>query len=224
MYRSWELWLKGVEQHCSMTFDSKCASDNRNAMFIMPLHPLVIQGANYFKQTSLVYTSVRVSDSDIEPGTYTFAIYSWKYHGLRPAISLVPVCLNKNVRENLFDYLESGVAFHDEKSALNKPQIQEIEKVHHGIWEKEKQNHLHQTKQMCAYRLESLNTSMRGRRNVVEEQLSSTTNENIHRMKQGELKNINADYQKQKDKIEKAMSRVDIHAQPIVFGKLRVEN
>ena len=46
LYREWESWLKGSEQHLSITFDPACASQNPKVAFIMPLHPLVKTGSH----------------------------------------------------------------------------------------------------------------------------------------------------------------------------------
>ncbi|MDR2740083.1 MAG: hypothetical protein LBB68_09690 [Treponema sp.] len=41
----WEKWLKGGDLYLSITFESYCATNQPDAVFLMPLHPLVRQAA-----------------------------------------------------------------------------------------------------------------------------------------------------------------------------------
>ncbi len=45
LYRDWEKWLKGDDQHLLITFEAECAIENRSCQFIMPIHPLAIQAS-----------------------------------------------------------------------------------------------------------------------------------------------------------------------------------
>ena len=45
VYREWEKWLKGSDQHLPITFEADCATQHPDAVFIMPTHPLVKQAA-----------------------------------------------------------------------------------------------------------------------------------------------------------------------------------
>lgn len=221
IFRSWEKWLKGSEQHCSITFESECAADNRDIFFIMPLHPLVLQAAAFLESPEPVYTAFTVTDSDMAPGVFNFAIYAWEYKGVRPEIKLVPVC-DDIVRESFFDNLESGVALDGESIMPAESDFGSLDKIHHGLWKREKEAHKKHTQEICSYRLDSLQTSNRGRINVVEDQLSSATNEKIRKMRQAQLNNIQNEYERELAEIKKAELSADIHSRPIVFGVVKV--
>ncbi len=222
MFRTWEKWLKGAEQHCGITFESECAADNRDIFFIMPLHPLVLQAAAFLESPEPVYTAFTIIDQDTPSGEYHFAIYAWEYKGIRPEIKLVPVCEDQTIHENFFEYLESGVSLSFEGVMPGDDNFDQLDKQHHSLWQEAKEAHQKQTTEICSYRLESLQTSQRGRINVVEDQLSSATNEKIRRMRLAQLNNIQTEYERDLEELKKAEASTDIHSRPIVFGILKI--
>jgi len=223
MFRDWEKWLKGAETHVAITFDSTCAADHREALFVMPLHPLVQQAAHYLDVADPVYTALRVTDDNLAAGRYPFAIYAWEIKGLRPELRLVPVCDNEVVRQNFFDYLEAGASIDPSEFRVPDEDLASIDNVHHGLWSKEKAVHQSKTAEMVHFRQESLEISHRGRINVIEKQIENATNEKIRKMKQAQLNNVQADYERKRVELQSAQSAADIHARPVVFGTLIVE-
>lgn len=223
VWRSWEKWLKGAEQHCSVTFDSKCAADQRDIFFIMPLHPLVLQAASFLESPDPVYTAMKVIDVDSPAGTHLFAVYAWEYKGFRPEIKLVPICADEVIYENFFDYTESAVTLNTDLIP-NDPDFEQLDTYHYESWVRAKEAHQKKTLEICAYRRESLETSHIARLNILEDQISSATNEKIKRMRQAQKDNIQADYDREVAMLVKAEAGADIHARPVVFGVLKVEN
>jgi cob(I)alamin adenosyltransferase len=70
MYNKWDKWLKGSDQHLLMTFDAETAINNPEAVFIMPLHPLVKQAAEFFKLEGKAHANLSVV-SDLLPRLIT---------------------------------------------------------------------------------------------------------------------------------------------------------
>ncbi|VGO17570.1 RNA polymerase-associated protein RapA [Pontiella desulfatans] len=223
MFRDWEKWLKGAEPHAVITFDSSCAADHREALFVMPLHPLVKQAARYLDVAEPVHTALRVQDADLASGSYPFAIYAWEIKGLRPELRLVPVCNSDEIRQGFFDCLESGASIDPSTHLVPDEEIDSIDKVHHRLWEQEKAEHQAKTAEMVRFRQESLETSHRGRINVIEKQIDNATNAKIRKMKEAQLNNVQADYERKRAELQSAESAADIHARPVVFGTLVVE-
>lgn len=223
MYRTWEKWLKGSDQHCIVTFDSTCAADQRDAQFIMPLHPLVLQAALFLETAEPVYTALRVHDSDLGRGEHLFAIYAWEFKGIRPELKLIPVCGNKSLQENFFDYLESGVGIAPDKTLPTNEAFESLDEFHHELWKQEKTAHDVKTKDICAFRRESLETSHQGRVNIISDQLANATNDKIRRMKQAQLNNTQAEFERKIEELQKAETISDIYARPVVFGVIKVE-
>ena len=223
MYRTWEKWLKGSDRHCTITFDSACAADQRDAHFIMPIHPLVLQAALFFDAAEPVYTAFRVTDASINKGQYIFAIYAWEYKGIRPDLKLIPVCDNESIQQNFFDYLETGVEVDPHKILPPDDTFENLDKLHHNLWKNEKITHDQKTKEICAYRRESLETSHRGRINIISEQIENATNDKIRKMKQAQLNNTQVDFNRKIGELQKAETVSDIYARPVVFGVVKVE-
>jgi hypothetical protein len=223
MNREWEKWLKGSEPHCVITFESSCAADHRDAHFVMPLHPLVLQAAHFLESAEPVYTALRITDQEVTPGDYLFAIYAWEYKGVRQELKLIPVCENTTIRENFFDYIESGAEMVPDMVLHEEKAFAELDRIHHGLWNKEREEHHRKAQEISSFKRVSLETSHRGRQSVVSEQLSNATNEKIRRMKQAQLNNNQADFERRMSELDIAEKGSDIHARAVVFGVLRME-
>ncbi|MEI6704516.1 MAG: helicase-related protein, partial [Deltaproteobacteria bacterium] len=78
LYREWEKWLKGSNQHFPLTFEAACATEHRDAAFITPIHPLAIQAGRAIAPEQKLCTMFRVMDTTITPGKYPFAVYQWQ--------------------------------------------------------------------------------------------------------------------------------------------------
>ena len=78
-YREWENWLKGADQHLSITFESDCATEHPEAAFIMPLHPLVKQAAEVLPSDTnqRAVAMLKVQANEVPAGCYEFVIYQW---------------------------------------------------------------------------------------------------------------------------------------------------
>ena len=220
----WEKWLKGDKQHCSVTFDSEAASNNREALFIIPVHPLVLQAARFFNKEEVVYSGCRVHDNDIKAGIYPFAVYSWDYKGVQPEIKLVPVCKNEKIRQNFFEYLKNGTGDKIDKSDIpEKSVFMELDKIHHKLWSKEKENYIKKANDICKFRAKSLQISYQGRMNVLQEQLSNVTDEKIRKMRQYQIKNIQNKHEQKIKELSEAEMSIDIHTRPVIFGIIKIE-
>jgi len=222
MNRLWEKWLKGAEQHCSLTFDSECAADNRDAHFVMPLHPLVKQAASRVDLEASPYTAFQVSGAELQPGEFRFAIYAWEYKGIRSELRLVPVCEDRVLREEFFSLLETAIDLPSTKSCATET-FDDLDQIHRRIWEGAVSEHVAKTRETCDFRKQSLETSHKARLNAIQDQLDRSTNEKIRRMKESQLQNAQAEYERRLAELEQAAQSADIHARPVLFGVVRIE-
>lgn len=222
-YREWENWLKGGSQHLQITFESDCAKQHPDAAFIMPLHPLVKQAALSFDTKQRVLTSLAVASNEIPAGRYEFAIYQWRFHGIKEDLVLKPIASNAMVNEHLGQLLESAVdcpeAMPDgfEASVWDR-----LDAQHYGLWKDAKINHRQKTQELAEYRRESLSTSHRARIALLEEQLSQATNEKIRKMRRSQIAAAEADYARRIQELDIAMEKADIVACPVAYGVIRV--
>ena len=106
VYREWEKWLKGSDQHLSITFEADCATQHPNAVFIMPTHPLVKQAAAALNAEQDAFTTLKVKTNKVSPGRYEFAIYQWQFLGIRDHLVLKPIVSSEMLMPHLNYLLE----------------------------------------------------------------------------------------------------------------------
>jgi hypothetical protein len=222
--RDWEKWLKGGEPLLRITFDGVTAKENRDASFIMPVHPLAQQAAQDQAKRETIYTVCKVVDSSVPSGNYPFAIYQWKKHGVREDAVLQPICMNPDIAESFLELLERAESAKDSQHELPAQAVfDQLDAEHHHLWTQQRKEHQEQTKKLALYRAESLNTSHRARLALLNEQLRKTSEGNIQRMRRAQIDKAEGDYQRRKQGLEKLAQSADITAQPVAFGLLIVE-
>lgn len=222
-YREWENWLKGGSQHLAITFESDCAMQHPEAAFIMPLHPLVKQAALSFDTKQRVITNLEVVSNEIPIGRYEFAIYQWRFHGIREDLVLKPIASNAMVTEHLGRLLESAAdcpgAMPD---GLGASVWDDLDAQHYSLWNDARSRHRQKTQEQAEYRRESLSTSHRARIALLEEQLSQATNEKIQKMRRSQIAAAEADYARRIQELDIALERADIVAGPVAYGVIHV--
>ncbi|MEW8200373.1 MAG: hypothetical protein AB2777_22330, partial [Candidatus Thiodiazotropha endolucinida] len=219
-YKQWENWLKGGESRFAITFDAQEAVENQSAAFITPLHPLVRQAASAMEPGGpKPICVVQAVDADIPSGQYPFVTYEWRYSGVREDLVLYPVAQSPEVTQRLSDLLEYG-----RPGSLPDDQVPEqalfdqLDAAHYELWSKARSDHKEQNQRIADYRRESLTTSHRGRVAMLEDRLAQATNEKIRRMRQGQLSNAEADYQRRLAELDEAVKKADLNAEPVAYG------
>jgi superfamily II DNA or RNA helicase len=223
-YREWENWLKGGNPHLLITFDAACASQNPDAAFIMPLHPLVRQASRAFDTTKRVVTTLKVRDRFVPGGDYLFAIYQWQFHGIREDLVMCPVASSERITAHLGKLLEK--AEENQTSVDNVPESSawdELDVHHYKLWSEAREKHQRRTQELAQYRRESLTTSHRARISLLEEQLGQASNDKIRRMRQAQIAAAEADYARRIQELDIAMERADITAQPVAYGVIHID-
>ena len=221
-YREWENWLKGGDPHLSVTFESDCATQHPKAAFIMPLHPLVKQAAASFETKERVIVSLKAQDDEVSTGHYEFAIYQWRFHGIREDLVLKPVASSEPVTARLGRLLEKAV---DADPVDSGSQVWDaLDAQHYTLWNEARAKHQQRTQELVAYRKESLSTSHGARLALLEEQLKQAGDERLQRMRRSQITVAEADYARRIEELESAMERVDIIAEPVAYGVLNIED
>jgi len=223
MFREWERWLKGADQHLPMTFESECAGRNKEAAFIMPLHPLVRQAAQYFEGEEPLCTAMAVCDANLPAGHYPFAVYAWEYCGLRNDLEICCVSRDPDLTAVLPDLLPKASLCDLSQSEIPDERVRnDLDAVHHRLWSDARQAHRQRTEAMSRARRESLATSHRARVALLREQLSTAINDKIRRMRQAQIDTAEADYAHRGDELAGAGEKADILARPVAFGMIHV--
>jgi superfamily II DNA or RNA helicase len=222
-YREWENWLKGGNPHLLVTFESDCATQHPEAAFIMPLHPLVKQAAMSFDTRQRVITTLKVQANEVLAGRYEFAIYQWRFHGIREDLVLRPIASSEAVTAHLGRLLEKAVdATTEVPGDGGAPVLDELDAQHYKLWSEARAKHRQRTQELAEYRRESLSTSHRARIALLEEQLKQASNEKIQKMRQSQITTAEADYARRIQNLDIAMERADVTAEPVAYGLIQV--
>ena len=223
IYREWENWLKGGSQHLPITFESDCAVRHPGAAFIMPLHPLVRQAAQSLEIGQRVIANLSAVSHEIIVGSYEFAIYQWRYHGIREDMVLKPVASNILVTEHLGRLLENATDCSEAiLDGFDASAWDGLDGQHYNLWNDARDEHKQRTKELAKFRRESLSTSHRALISLLEEQLCEATNEKIQTMRRSQIAAAEADYARRVQELDIALERADIIAGPVAYGVIHI--
>ena len=221
-YRDWENWLKGGDPHLSITFESDCATQHPEAAFVMPLHPFVKQAAKSFDTKERVIVSLKAQANEVPAGRYEFAIYQWRFQGIRDDLMLKPIASSEAVTPHLSHLLEKAVDA-DNQNESNATVWDELDAHHYKLWSEERTDHQRRNQELAKYRKESLSTSHQARMALLIEQLAQANDEKIQRMRQSQIKSATADYNRRIQELDKALDKADVIAEPVAYGTLIIE-
>ena len=222
VYREWEKWLKGSDQHLSITFEADCAARDPDVVFIMPTHPLVKQAAAVLNTDQDVVTTLKVRTNKVPTGRYEFAIYQWRFLGIREQLVIKPIASSEALTPHLNYLLERAVDSDARESEILIEQ-DALEKMHQQMWSEARDKHRERTQALADYRKESLLTSHQKRVSLLQDRIAQATDPRIQLMRRSELANAEADYQRRIQEFDEAMAKADVTAEPVAYGVLEVE-
>jgi hypothetical protein len=223
-YRDWEAWLKGASPHLAVTFDSECASQQTEAAFVMPLHPLVRQAALAVDIRRKVHTRLKVQAANVPPGRYDFAVYQWRYHGLRENLVLQPVASSQCVATHLTRLLQEAEDATMDADGSAAAEFDALDAQHYALWAQAHDEHRRRTREQVAFRRESLTTSHKARMALLNEQLRAATDDGIRNMRRGQQATAESDYSRHLQELDIAVERADLTSSPVAYGTLSVES
>lgn len=227
VYREWEKWLKGTEQHLPITFEAEGATQHPNAVFIMPVHPLVKQaeaGLNTQQENTQqeVVTTLKVTTDKVPAGRYEFAIYQWQFLGNKDDLELKPITSSDVLVPHLRPLLEMAV----DNATISNISLREkeaIETMHHLSWSEAREKHRERIDSMLEYQRENLLTSFQKRVSLLKEKIDQVPDPNIQRMRRQQIANAEADYNRRIQELEQGTEKADITAELVAYGILEVE-
>ena len=222
VYREWERWLKGTDQHLSITFEADCAVQYPDAVFIMPTHPLVKQAADALNTEQEIVTILKVRTNKVPSGRYEFAIYQWRFLGIREHLVLKPIAASEVLTPHLNDLLERAEDSGTQESPILTEQ-NALENVQQQLWAEERAKHQEHTRALASYRKESLLTSHQKRAELLEDKIAQATNVNIQRMRRSELNKVEIDYRRRIHEFDEAAGKADVTTELVAYGVLEVE-
>lgn len=222
-YREWENWLKGTNPHLRITFDPAVAIENPDATLLSPVHPLVRQAANFFGKRDRAVTACVVASGTVPGGDYPFAVYQWRFLGLQDDLKLQPVALNDRLQAQ-FGQLLSRAAPLDVVSGQMPTEaiLSKLEGTHYAQWLKARDEHRTASAKRAAFRLASLESSYKARIALLQDQLNKATDERIQRMHRSQIERAVAEHARRVQDVERAKETVDLQADLVAFGTIRV--
>ena len=154
----------------------------------MPLHPLVKQATQALNSKQKVFSNLFVASNDIPAGNYEFAIYQWRFHGIKEDLVLKPIAFDGDVTRLLGKLLENAMDCpNDVSGELGSSIWDDLDAQHYSLWSDARKIHRNKTQELAEYRRESLSTSHRARIAFLEEQLRLATNEKIQQMRGSQI-------------------------------------
>ena len=146
----------------------------------MPQHPLVKQAIQSHDFGQEVITNLSVKSTHVKPGVYMFAVYQWRYHGVREDLVLKPIASDPVVSENLINLLQEAKDNPEYLSSeIKRTDFEKLEEQHYPLWEKAIQEHLHHTKRIVDFKKENLLASHKARMNFLKERLVQAKDKKI---------------------------------------------
>ena len=223
-YRAWERWLKGGDPHLSMTLEGDCARQHPDAAFITPLHPLVKQAAMSLKTDRRVFTVLKAQSNEAPAGRYEFAVYQWQFHGIREDLLLKPIASSEAVTPHLGKLLESALETSSADPVDSATALWDaLDEQHYTVWSEAKEEHRQRTRELVAYRRESLSKSHQARMAILAEQLAQASDEKLQRMRRSQIAAAEADYTRRIEELKTAMGKTDIIAEPVAYGIIELQ-
>ena len=225
MYSKWENWLKGGEPNLKITFDSETAVNEPAIAFIMPLHPLVKQAAEFFKLDSRAYTKMYVVSNLLPQSDYCFSVYYWKLNGIKKDQCLKIIAETDNIACHIEQLLKEAIDNETVKySDLSEKAWKTLDDRHYEIWQEAKNEHYEKNKLIIQYQYESLSISHKARMKLLSEHLNAASNEKIRTMRRREIDNAAADYSRRIQDLELSIAKADIEFEPVAYGIITVRN
>jgi len=220
IYKTWEQYLNNSVPFEKITFDGQYAAENDDVVFIMPTHPLVKQALKCFEDEP-VTCSLKVHSDEIPAGRYPFVIYEWLYKGVKPDNKLQIITSENFGNAALLDLIyKASDGFADVVEVDQTP----LEEIHYRVWQLAKDDYVRTAEQIIGYKKESLISSQKARRRMIEERLRNENDIRIIRMKQSELANQESIFSEKMESLTRQVQQSDIVTRKLVIGILQVEN
>lgn len=223
IYLEWENWLKGTDPLLRVTFESDCKRENPDAVLIMPTHPLVKQAASALDTEQAVVTTLKVRDNTVPTGRYEFAIYLWHFLGVRENLDLKPIALDEVLAPHLDRLLKEAVDHEDH--IPNKTSVWgELDVQHQQLWAEALKRHQETAREMVNFQKENLSRHHQKRIAILESRRAQVNDPNIRRMRESQIARAQIDYEQRMQKLDTAIAKADITAEPVAYGILEVKS
>lgn len=216
----WTQWLEGSgEETRRLTLDPQLA-DKDDIELLSPAHPLVRAAASYigdFVGGSTV--SLTVSSTELPAGRYPFALYGWTTLGVRDDYEikvLTSSAASDDTIGRLLLTAEPGTA------SLSPAEAESLDTAHYRRWAQARDEHSERAQGHVAAQLASLELSHAARVAQLKDQIAEASHPNIVRMREGQLRSAEEDFDRRSLELRKAAERCDVTTTVLCTGVLEV--
>lgn len=220
--REWSEWLKGSNQHLTITVDPTTAKENPKAVLITPVHPLAQQASRALVSKGVFVTCLKVKSNELPPGTYPFVIHQWTRKGVREDVLLQPVSREPKLVELFPRLIAEAVSSDAEAGVPPASNFDALESDHYALFARGRAQHQERERELVAFQRASLETSHRARVANLQEMIINAGNDKIRLMRNVELQNAEADFRRRIDQLDLAASQADILSQQIARGVIMI--
>lgn len=241
-FRQWETYLKrgyiinpetgDASSHARIriTTEPEIAQSSPNILLLSPLHPFVKQAANacraLIEQKHTVH--LKLETSDVPAGNYPFAIYQWKYIGIRQDSEFKVIVDNAILQKNFWHYLDQADDVSDEIPEIKQSDldIETLDAVNYQ--ERKRLLPSYQAKNNMLYerKQKSLSATHFAKLNMFEQRLMTAEMKNnlqVVPMHESSIRNENQTYENLSLELKHAKESVEIETTPIIYGFLKIE-
>jgi superfamily II DNA or RNA helicase len=223
--REWEAWLRGSQSTLALTFAREAALEDRSLAFITPVHPLIQSAARALADDEEIHVALAVTSPDHTQGAHLFALYRWRFHGLREDSVLVPIVEHPGVMRDFMDLLKGAHEVDAERcEPFSTAEFDVLDVVHFELWEQRRSAHTAETAAIARFRRDSLDASHAARMATLRDQLAGVREERIRRMRSAQIARAEGEYRQAIQELEAAQSGADILFRRVAIGTLTVEN
>ena len=217
---SWSRWLAGdAEQSRRLTFDPGHA-DSDDVELLSPVHELVRAAARSQDTFAPESTfSLRVVSKGVAPGLYPISIHAWTYLGARDDFEIVVTSNNEALSAEMAGLL---VAAEDSANPSEPTAAGDLDDLHYAAWTDARSAHIDRARVHVERQLASLKTTHHARVELLEEQVATAPHENIRRMRESELRSVEADFVARSQRLESAIARSDVTTTLLCSGVVEV--
>ena len=120
----------------------------------MPVHPLVKQASKTFRTDQMISPTLKVNSNKVPADRYEFAIYQWRYLGMKENLVLMSITSSDVLMPHLSSLLENAED-NDMSGEVNLTEKEAMEKTHHLLWSEAREKHRERIQAILEYRREN---------------------------------------------------------------------
>jgi hypothetical protein len=218
--QAWERWLRSAEPTRQLTVDAGLTAD-RETEILNPAHPLVRAAARDAQLSEAPFVRLHVVSAELAPGWYPFAVRGWTRLGVRDDFTVRVIALDVE-HQNTVERLLADAGSKGDPTTAGHVEDPRLQARAYEAWSYEKSAHLTATAASARARRASLGTTHGARRAQLAERRERASDERIIRMLEGQLNNLEAEYQLRMKQLDEDEKRCDLLDRPLASGVLEV--